>query len=84
MVAPCQIEGGCNLTLVSSVVLVEPDAKCDREPELRRDLWNALQTLSRSVRTHGLCVCGDLGEVGADLRFGYSQTVRRWFGKPVV
>ena len=84
MVVPCEVEGGCNLTIVSSFVLVEPDAKRDREPELGRDLWNALQTLRRSVGAHGLCVFGNLGEVGADLRFGYLQTVRRWLGKPVV
>jgi hypothetical protein len=29
-------------------------------------------------------VFGNHGEVGADLRFGNPQTVRRWFGKPVV
>ena len=83
-VAPGELERGRDLTLVSGVVLVDPDAKRDLEPELSRDLRDTFQTLGRSVRTHRPCVSGDHREVGADLRFGYPQSIRRRFGKPVV
>ena len=63
---------------------VEPDAKRDRKPELTCDLRKAFQTLRGSISAHRLCVCGNRGEVGADLRFGCPQAVRRWFGEPVV
>ena len=49
-----------------------------------RDRRDAFETLRRGVGAHRLGVPGDLGEVGADLRFGYDQAVRGLLGKPVV
>ena len=83
-VAPGEIEGGGNLALISSIVLVDPDAKRDREAELGSDFRYTLQALCRGIGAHRLCLLCDRREICADLRFRYSRTVRRWFGKPVV
>ena len=83
-VAPRQIESGRNLALVPGLVLVEPDAERDGKPEFGCDLRDMLQALRRGVGAHRPCVGGNRGEVGADLRLGYPQSVGRRFGKPVV
>ena len=84
VVAPRQIERGCNLALVSSLILIDPDAERNGEPKLAGDLRNHFQALRRSIGAHRLGVRGNRGEVAADLRLGYFQAVRSSFGKPVV
>src|ERR1700722_330872 len=81
---PSELECGRDLTLVSGVVLVDPDAKRHLEPELSRNFRDAFQTLGRSVRTHRPRVSGYHRKVGADLCLGYPQATRRFLGKPVV
>jgi len=67
-VAPRQIEGGRDLTLVSGFVLVDPDAERNCQPEFCCDLRNTLQTSGRSVGAYRLCQFGNRGEIGADQR----------------
>ena len=78
-IAPGELERGRDLTLVSGVVLIDPDAKRDVKPELSRNLGNAFQTLGRSICADRLCLAAIAVR---SARICASGTVRPAEGEP--
>ena len=72
-----EVEGCCDLTLVSGIVGTDPGAKRDVKPEFSRNLWHPLEPLGGSIGAHRPGLPGDGGEISPNPRLGHFPSRRR-------
>ena len=72
-----EVEGCCDLTLVSGIVGTDPGAKRDVKPEFSRNLWHPLEPLGGSISAYRLGLPGDGREIGPNPRLGHFPSRRR-------
>ena len=69
-VAAGERDGGLDFLLVARLVLVDPDAERDLQPELRRDRRNEFAAAGRRIGADRVRIGTDQPEIGADLLGG--------------
>ncbi len=73
------LNGRTDFAFVARLVVADPGAHADIEPELIGNRGDELEAAGRGISAHGLCLTRDNLEVGADLRGSHPPAIIRSF-----